>query len=96
MVQFDERALAELCRRHAIIRLRMFGSAARGEMRHDSDIDLIADFGEPVGFFELIRAEEDLSRFFEGKVDLLTEAGISRFMRDDILNSAVLVFDAGA
>ncbi len=96
MVQFDERALAELCRRHAIIRLRMFGSAARGEMRTDSDIDLIADFGEPVGFFELIRAEENLSRFFERKVDLLTEAGISRFMRDDILNSAVLVFDAGA
>ncbi len=93
MVQFDQDRLAECCRRHDIVRLRMFGSAAQGKERPDSDVDLIADFGSGIGYFELIRAEDELAEFFGRAVDLLTEPGISRFMRGSILSSAVVVFD---
>jgi hypothetical protein len=62
MVQFDESRLAEYCRRHGITRLRLFGSAVRGEDSPESDVDLIADFGVPVGYFELIRAEDEFHR----------------------------------
>ncbi|MEQ1857287.1 MAG: nucleotidyltransferase family protein [Longimicrobiales bacterium] len=96
MVQFDSRRLADFCRGNGIVRLRMFGSAARGEDRPDSDVDLIADFGAPVGFFELIRAEDELAVFFGRPVDLLTERAISPFMRDSVLKSARVIFDAGA
>jgi hypothetical protein len=92
MVQFDEKRLAEFCRRHGITRLRLFGSAARGEDGPDSDVDLIADFGVPIGYFELIRAEDDLSAFFGRSVDLLTEPAISRYMRDAVLASAQVIF----
>lgn len=94
MVQIDQGRLAEFCRRHAIVRLRIFGSAARGEERPDSDVDLIADFGGRIGFFELIRAEDDLTELFGRPVDLLTEPGISPYMRDSILESAEVIFDA--
>ena len=77
MVKFDENRLAESCRRHGIVRLRLFGSAARDEDGPESDVDLIADFGVPVGYFELIRAEDELSEFFGRPVDLLTEPAIS-------------------
>lgn len=40
----DETALEELCRRHRVRELSVFGSAARGEMRPDSDIDLLVEF----------------------------------------------------
>ena len=40
----DETALAELCRRYRVRELSVFGSAARGEMRSDSDIDLLVEF----------------------------------------------------
>ena len=93
MVQFDQDRLAVCCRRHAIVRLRMFGCAAKGEERPDSDVDLIAELGSGIGYFELIRAENDLAEFFGRSVDLLTEPGISLFMRDSILGSAVVVFD---
>ena len=95
MVQFDEHRLAEFCRRHGIVRLRLFGSAARGDETPDSDVDLIADFGQPIGYFELIRAEDALSEFFGRPVDLLTEPAISRFMRDAVLASAQVIFDSG-
>ena len=96
MVQFDGNRLAELCRNHGVIRLRIFGSAARGEERPDSDIDLIADFGEPVGFFGLIRFEDALAEFFGRSVDLVTEPGLSPFIREAVLASAAILFDAAA
>jgi len=96
MVQFDEERLADFCRRHGIVRLRLFGSAARGDEGPGSDVDLIADFGQPVGYFELIRAEDELTEFFGRPVDLLTEPAISRFMRDAVLASAQVIFEGGS
>ncbi len=36
--------LSTLCRRHHVRRLSVFGSAARDEMRTDSDVDLLIEF----------------------------------------------------
>ena len=94
MVQFSQEGLARVCRDNGIARLRIFGSAARGEDRPDSDVDLIADFATPVGFFELIRAEDRLADFFGRRVDLLTEGSISPFIRDNVLADARLIFEA--
>ncbi|MFC1575540.1 nucleotidyltransferase family protein [Gemmatimonadota bacterium] len=96
MVQFDTIRLADICRKHGVTRLRVFGSAVRGEERPDSDIDLIADFGVPVGFFGLIRFEDALSEFFGRSVDLVTEPGLSPFIRENVLASAATIFDAAA
>lgn len=92
MVQFDANHLAAYCRRHGIVKLRLFGSAVRGEESSESDVDLIADFGVPIGYFELIRAEVELTEFFGRPVDLLTEPAISRYMRDEVLASAQVIF----
>jgi predicted nucleotidyltransferase len=46
----------------------------------------------PVGYFELIRAEDELTEFFGRPVDLLTEPAISKYMRDEVLASAQVIF----
>jgi len=43
-VEVDEISLADLCRRYQARELAVFGSAARGEARADSDIDLLVEF----------------------------------------------------
>ena len=96
MVNFDQDRLADLCQKHGATRLRLFGSAARGEERPDSDIDIIVDFEGPVGFLKLIRFENALSEFFGRPVDLLTEPGLSPFIRDSVIASASVIFDAAA
>lgn len=78
MVRFDENRLAAICMAHDVSRLRVFGSAARGEDRSNSDIDLLVDFGRPKDFFDLIELEERLAELFGRPVDLLTEAGLSQ------------------
>jgi predicted nucleotidyltransferase len=88
MVQFDSHRLAEICREHGVSRLRIFGSAARGEESVDSDVDLIADFAVRRGFFGVIELQDVLSDFFGRPVDVHTEGGLSPSKRDDVLASA--------
>lgn len=96
MINFDEHRLAELCREHGATRLRVFGSVAKGEESHESDIDIIVDFETSVGFIHLIRFENALTEFFGRPVDLVTEPGLSPFIRDSVLASAVPIFNAAA
>jgi uncharacterized protein with HEPN domain len=44
LVEVDKNRLAETCRRYGVRELSVFGSAARGEARPDSDIDLLVEF----------------------------------------------------
>lgn len=86
----DQAALAEICRRHHIEWLAVFGSHARGDARPDSDVDVVVEFarGKTPGF-GLVRVAEALRPLFGGRrVDLLTRRGVSPRMRDAILSSA--------
>lgn len=96
MVQFDRKRLAAICRRHDVTQLRIFGSASRGEAGPGSDIDLLVDFRSPKGFFELLRLEDALEAFFARPVDVITEPGLSPYLREPILASASVIFNAAA
>ena len=81
--------LAELCRRHHIRRLSLFGSVLRDDFRPESDIDVLVEF-EPraapgLGFFSIQR---ELSAMLGYKVDLNTPAELSRYFRDEVLREA--------
>jgi uncharacterized protein len=92
----DSAALAEVCIRNDIARLRLFGSLARGEATDDSDIDLIADFTSRKSLLDLVRIEREFSERLGRKVDLLTERALSPYLRDRILNEAQVVYERAA
>ena len=56
---------------HGVRNLRVFGSAARGEDRPDSDVDLLADLPPDLGLFELGRVEAELEAILGSRVDLI-------------------------
>ncbi|MEJ5259108.1 MAG: nucleotidyltransferase family protein [Anaerohalosphaeraceae bacterium] len=83
--------LEVFCRAHRIQRLSLFGSALRGELGPDSDIDLLVEFlpGCTPGFFKLIEMENELSQIFGGRrVDLRTPEELSRYIRDKVVSCA--------
>ncbi len=43
-VEIPEAQITEICRRYRVRELAVFGSAVRGELRSDSDIDFLVDF----------------------------------------------------
>ncbi|HWD58830.1 MAG TPA: nucleotidyltransferase family protein [Stellaceae bacterium] len=87
----DQQALGELCRRHRIRRLSLFGSTLKGTARPDSDIDLLVEF-EPDAhptYFTLAQIELDLSALLGGKrVDLRTPRELSRYFREEVVREA--------
>ncbi|MEK7406696.1 MAG: nucleotidyltransferase family protein [Acidobacteriota bacterium] len=88
--------VAEICRRYRVKELSVFGSAARGDLRPDSDIDLLVEFqpGSPVGLFELWDLNDELERLLERRVDLVTKGGIRELMRGEVLREARPVYAA--
>jgi AbrB family looped-hinge helix DNA binding protein len=78
-----------LAKRHGARNVRMFGSAARGEERPDSDLDLMVDLDRGRGLLDLIGLSQDLSELLGREVDVLTEEGLSPHLRDRIRAEAV-------
>lgn len=82
------REVLAVARRHGVGRLRVFGSAARGEARPDSDIDLlIEDVAEPTPFFPggLIA---DLEELLGRRVEVAEPQDLHRLIRDGVLAEA--------
>ena len=68
--------IAEICRKYDVIRLEVFGSAARGTDfdPYTSDVDFLIDFRNPLKADYCNRydgVEEDLKDLFARKVDLV-------------------------
>ena len=96
-LRFDATALKQLCRRHAVRRLALFGSRLKGSAKPDSDIDLLVEFehGREPGLIGLTQLEIDLVGVFGGsKVDLRTAADLSPLFRDEAVRSAQPVYAA--
>lgn len=85
-VQVDEAKLADLCRRYHVRELSVFGSAARGEMRPESDIDLLVEFlpGAKVDLFDYSGLMLDLSKLIGRKVDLVSKKGLKPLIRESV------------
>ncbi len=93
MVTFNREGLAAVCRRHDVRILKIFGSAARGEDRPDSDVDFLVEFEGKKASLDLAGLEIDLKEFLGREVDVLTEPALSPYLRDRILASASVVYD---
>ena len=95
-VQVDETQLADLCRRYHVRELSVFGSAARGEMRPDSDVDLLVEFipGAKVDLFDYSGLMLELSKLTGRKVDLVSKKGLKPLIRASVLHEARIVYAA--
>ena len=87
-------ALQDLCRRHQVRELALFGSAAQGKQRADSDLDFLVEFEmeAKVGFLTLSRLSRELSAVTQRRVDLVPKAGLKPAIREQVLAEAVVVY----
>ncbi len=86
------RALAEelrrIAERHGVDRVRVFGSHARGEALPDSDLDLLVRLLPGHGFSDFMAFCEEAEAALGQRVDVVTEDGLSPFIRDRVLAEA--------
>lgn len=65
--------------------VRVFGSVARGEAGEDSDLDLLVVMEENRSLLDLIGLSQKLQELLRCEVDIVTEAGLSPYLRPRIL-----------
>jgi predicted nucleotidyltransferase len=75
--------------KYKVSRIALFGSYVRGEQKKESDVDVLVEFEEPVGYFKFIELEEYLSLKLRAKVDLVTPDALKSLIKPDIMGEAV-------
>ena len=92
------RKLAALCRRYGVRKLSLFGSAARGELTPESDVDLMVEFkpGSTVSLWDMPKMQAQFSALFgHRRVDLVPrEVMKNPFRRKTILRDLKVLYEA--
>jgi uncharacterized protein len=89
------RWIEEWAGRHQVARVHVFGSAARGELRPDSDIDFAIEFreGSGVGLFEMVDMQDELAAYFSRPVDLGTLRSMKPYVRRNADRDLVTLYE---
>ena len=95
-ISLPKAEIAELCRRYGVCELSLFGSAARGELQPDSDIDLLVEFasGTSVGLLHLSRLRREFVDLLGRQVDLVPKSGLKPAIRERVLGEAEVLYAA--
>ena len=88
LVAEKREGILRLAHRHGARNVRVFGSAARGEVGPDSDVDFLVDLDADRSLLDLGALLMDLQDLLGRKVDLVTEPGLHWYIRDRILREA--------
>ena len=78
-----------------IVKISLFGSYLHGVAKKNSDVDLLVEF-EPsavVGFFKLAQIQRNFKKYFKKNIDLVTPEALSKYFRNEIINSAECIYE---
>lgn len=95
-IAVDTHSIAEFCVKHHIKRLAFFGSVLRDDFRLDSDVDVLVEFEkdrEP-GLMRLVGLERELSEILGRTADIRTPEDLSRYFRDEVVETADILYAA--
>lgn len=91
--------LKQVCERHHVSSIFLFGSATNGAFKEDSDLDFLVEFTDKVeildyadNFFSLI---ESLEKLYNRKIDLLTSSSLKNpILKQEIENTKIMLYAA--
>jgi predicted nucleotidyltransferase len=96
LVELNIEKIKNLCAKHKVNKLFVFGSVLKDTFTNESDIDLVVDFEKldlseyADNYFDL---KDQLESIFNRPVDLLEEKGIRNpFLRKQIDNEKRLIY----
>ena len=74
--------------RHGARNVRVFGSYARGNPGPTSDVDLLVQMEPGRSLLDLVGFQQDVADLLGVPVDVVSERGLSPFLRDAVLADA--------
>ena len=93
-LSIPQHKIEAFCRRYHIRRLAFFGSALRGELGPDSDLDVLVEFDpNHIPGLAFFRMQDELSQMLGRQVDLNTPQFLSPYFRQQVQNEAAVIYE---
>jgi len=83
--------IVKIIKNKGIKKAGIFGSYARGDQKASSDIDILIEPPKEMGFFEIVRLEDELKKKLKRKIDILTYSSIHRLLKERIIKDEVRI-----
>ena len=83
--------LPEMVHLFDVMHLRLFGSAARDQLRDDSDVDVLVEFNAAATYSRYMGLKFYLEDLLGRRVDLVTTKGLRREFRPTVEQEAIVV-----
>lgn len=83
--------IVKIIKSRGIKKAGIFGSYARGDQRVSSDIDILIEPTREMGFFDVVRLEDELKKRLKRKIDLLTYSSIHKLLKERIIKEEVRI-----
>ena len=87
-IRANREKIADAAAERGVTNVRIFGSAARGDARPDSDIDVLVDLLPGRNLFDIGGFLMDLQDILGRPVHVVTEKSIHWYIRDRVLQEA--------
>ena len=91
LVRKHRRQILAIAARHGINRVRLFGSVARGEDDQNSDVDILVRLEPGRSLLDHIAFKQYVQELLGVNVDVVSEGGVSPYIRKAVLKEAVPV-----
>ena len=80
-----------LTKQFKVKEIGIFGSVVRGGDKETSDVDILVEFEEPIGFFKFLELEEYLTDLIGRKVDLVSKKALKPRIGKHILKEVAFL-----
>ena len=80
-------------KKYKITKASLFGSVARGEDKHKSDIDFLISPAHGTTLFDIAGMKIDLEEQLGRQVDLVTYGSINPFIKSQVLDKQMVVYE---
>jgi predicted nucleotidyltransferase len=89
LLQQKRQEILKIAAKHGAYNVRIFGSVARGDADEQSDVDLLVELAPGRSLFDLGGVLMDVENLLGCKVDVVTERGLKKRIRERVLKEAV-------
>lgn len=83
--------LIPILKSYNIKKAGLFGSAVRGELNEDSDVDILVEIRGDISLLDFVGIKLEIEEVLGRKVDLVEYATIKPLLRDTILKEQVAI-----
>lgn len=83
--------ITPVLKRYDVVRAAIFGSFARGEVKEESDLDILVEFKGEKSLLDLVALKMELEEVLGREVDVLTYNSLHPFLREIVLKEQVAI-----